>query len=102
MNEANLQGELDGAVLALQERAALLDALNAKLASVADTLDAFEHELQARAPPDAPHFLCHQSEPSLLSPNLCCGCALTGMRWRSSEGVSAENALSGFLVTLSQ
>ena len=49
VNESNLQGELDGAVLALQERAALLDALNAKLTSVADTLDAFEHELQARS-----------------------------------------------------
>ena len=48
MNEANLQGELDGAVLALQERAALLDALNAKLTSIGDTLDTFEHELQAR------------------------------------------------------
>ncbi len=48
VNESNLQGELDGAVLALQERAALLDALNAKLTSVAETLDAFEHELQAR------------------------------------------------------
>ena len=48
VNESNLQGELDGAVLALQERAALLDALNAKLTSVGDTLDAFEHELQAR------------------------------------------------------
>jgi len=46
VNESNLQGELDGAVLALQERAALLDALNAKLTSVAETLDAFEHELQ--------------------------------------------------------
>ena len=56
MNEANLQGELDGAVLALQERAALLDALNAKLTSVGDTLDAFEHELQARPSSDAPRL----------------------------------------------
>ncbi len=51
VNESNLQGELDGAVLALQERAALLDALNAKLTSVGDTLDTFEHELQARPAP---------------------------------------------------
>ena len=51
VNEGHLQGELDGAVLALQERAALLDALNAKLTSVGETLDSFEHELQARRGP---------------------------------------------------
>ena len=45
-----LQGERDGAVEALQERAATLDALNGKLTSVGDALANFEHELAVRPP----------------------------------------------------